>query len=225
MTCTWNPSDCAANFTLSNGNLTVTSNSATFGSVRSTQLWVGGVGVVASSYIRYHELTFSSASNCGIGISDNGELTSNYLGQTSHGCGYYANGAVRIQGLAPTTYATFTPPITVGMVTRFANQKAWWTINGTTFNNDIIANQNPITNVGGFDIGAFTAGGGVFGNTGTGFFNVFAAFGSFASGNSATANFGATPFVYASLFSSVVVIGGAAWDGSTGGSSQFMFAA
>lgn len=211
--CTWNTADAGSNLTFSPDLLTVTSTSSSGSCVRSTVSWVGGSGASNSSYIRYQELSFSNTGLCGMGISNQGEPTSDYLGGTSHGVGYYSNSHVAIQATDVVNYATFSAPITVGMVTRFANQKAWWTLDGVTFNDDVITNQNPIANIGGFDIGFYSAGGGVFGDSSS-WADVYAALGSLASGNSATANFGATPFVYNPLFGKVVSIGGLAWDGT-----------
>lgn len=229
MTCTWNPSDIGANITLSNGNLTWTSTSNAFTCGRSTQGWITGTGSggggVRSSNILYYEQNLTTVNFCGPGISNIGETVTLYCGQSSHGVAFYSNSHLTQSGAIQATWTTYTTPQRIGIVLRLFQAKIWWTLDGTTFNNDVIANQNPITNVGGYDLTAISTGGGVLGDPFNGFTTIYAAFGTLQSGNVGVANFGATPFTYAPLFASVVGIGGTAWDGSTGSTSQFMFAA
>ena len=195
MLCTFNPSDTGSAITLSNGDLTATSTSGN-GQSRGTVGYVGGTGAVAAINKLYWEMTFTTTGgHSGMGVSNTGEPNTDYLGETSHGCGYYSNGNVAIQGLTEATLASFSNGALVGMALDFNLQKAWWTLNGSTWNNDIITNQNPATGVGGFNIGSFGAGGGVFGSSGA-WFTVFPSFGSDTSGNVSTANFGGSALGY-----------------------------
>jgi hypothetical protein len=195
MLCTFNPSDTGSAITLSNADLTATSGSGD-GQSRGTVGYVGGSGSTAAINKLYWEMLFTTtAGQSGMGVSNTGEPNTDYLGETSHGCGYYSNGNVAIQDLAEATLASFSNGALVGMAIDFNLQKAWWTLNGSTWNNDIITNQNPATGVGGFDIGSFGAGGGVFGETDN-WYSVFPSFGSATSGNVSTANFGGSAFGY-----------------------------
>jgi hypothetical protein len=225
--CTWNPSDIGSGIALSNANLTWTSSSSSHVCGRSTLGWPAGSGSTPANITRYLEATFGTVSDASIGISNTGEPVTDYLGQTSHGTGYYNNGNVAIENLTAETLASYTAPITVGMVMRLfasGDGKLWVTLNGTSFNNDVLANQNPLTNTGGFDFSVYTAGGGILGTPGS-FSTVYAAFGSLSSGNVCTANFGATPFSYATLFGHLVQIGGLAWNGTGALTDQYFFAA
>lgn len=196
--CTIDPANVSANISVTNGNLTWTSTSGTNALGRGTLGYLAGTGVTNASYKLYFEMFADSALGggdfWGVGIDAGSDSVVGYLGQTSAGVGLYIAGSVATNNATAATYFTYTTSNTVGIAVDFFNQKVWWTKNGTTWNNDIIANQNPATNTGGFT--AFTSPG-VFGGGGNPYATVYPAFGSLTrTGNSGTFNGGATAFAF-----------------------------
>lgn len=197
--CTLDPSNVGANITLSNGNKTWASTSTANTLGRGTLGYLAGSGVTNASYKLYFEMFADSALGggnfWGVGIDAGTDSVANFLGGTSAGVGLYNAGNATTNNATGATYFTWTSSATIGVAVDFFHQKVWWTKDGVTWNNDIIANQNPVNNTGGF--GTFTAPG-VFGGSGNPYATVYPAFGTInRSANSGTFNGGQSAFTLA----------------------------
>jgi hypothetical protein len=228
VTVTWDPAAKGAALTLSGGNLTATANSSSDSLVRATLGYYAGSSFQSATRAPnklYLEVDVTASGFCCIGINNTAEPTADFVGQTDSGCGIQANGHVIITNINRQSLGVYSAPVTIGMIVRLDVGKLWWTYDGATFNNDTIANQNPINNTGGFQPSNFSSN--VFGENAVGgggfaWDTVFPAFSTrFSTANACTARFGATPFTYTALFAAIVGIGGTAWDGSGGASRVF----
>jgi hypothetical protein len=86
---TWNPSDKAAQITLSNGNMTALLSTSSFGSVKATT--GRGVGY-------YFELTYSVVTGGSIGIGNISANASSWMGADGNSLGYNTGGRCFING-------------------------------------------------------------------------------------------------------------------------------
>ena len=220
MTCTLDPARLPSTMTLSNGDLTWTSNDAAGAtSCFGTLGYLAGSGGTPLNLKPYFEGTITtlpggSTFGPGIGIANSNALDSQYLGQTGAGIGYYIkNGDVLIAASHVATYYTLAQGDTIGVAVDFVNQKVWYTKDGLTWNNDILANQNPATNTGGAPLtNQIFAPSGIYST-------VYPSFGDGdAVGTAVTANFGATPFVF------TLPSGFVPWGGASISATQGMFA-
>lgn len=175
---------------LTNGNLRAIATGGTiglYGTSRST------VGHATGRY--YCEATaeaiggsLGDAANS-LGVRNVAEDVTTFNGGSTNSLGYYGDGTVYYGGSILTTIAQFNSASSI--IGTFADLTAGkiWFYDGTQWNNDILANQNPATNTGGISLGA------IVGNT-TVYFTVEVD--AFPNPTSAwTVNFGATPYVYA----------------------------
>ena len=222
MSCIWAPA--GANITISGDGLTWTSTASSNQSGIGTVGYVGGIGLGPhSTYLLYYEATCNAVGGShgpGVGITSTLQSNTDFLGGgVGGGMGLYSSSYVLYLNAGDGTLFGFGASDVIGCFADFFNQKLWWTKNGTTFNNDILANQNPLTNTGGQVLTANAP----FGAAGS-YHTVVPGFGSFAAGDSMTANFGATPFHWSALFAAAVAAGWSAWA-PPGSPSQFMFAA
>lgn len=172
----WDPNKTAE--LLSNNNLTAT-------------LVVGGKGygvVGASTGKKYWEMRVdigdpntSILPGAGIGIPPYAAVD---LGNDSNeSIGWQGNGIIRRNSGNIATIQTFTTTDICCIALDIDNNKIWFRTNNGNWNNDILANQNPATNTGGFDTSALTP------------LPLYPAFGlNSAGGDQITANFGATPY-------------------------------
>jgi hypothetical protein len=190
-TCSWGV--VGSNITLSNSNNTWTSTSSSQTSGLGAYGLIAGTGATNSTYLRYFEVTVNSiaSDNSSVGISNqlqnvNVDILGNGSG-AAIGMGLGPNGATHYLNSSVGTLFTYTTGAIIGDAVDFPHQKQWWTKNGTTWNNDIIANQNPATNTGGQ---AFSGGGNTpFGTSNTGpYYTIYPAFGNNNSGDSMTFN-------------------------------------
>lgn len=145
---TWDPNAKAAGITLSGSNLVATAASGTNPGVFATR---------ALSGPSYWEITATAiASTMGVGVASrawndaNSTLPGNDANNNS--LGYLQDGTVRLNGATLATLATYA----VGNVVRVAinpqARLAWFAVGAGGWNNDVIANQNPVGNVGGINI-------------------------------------------------------------------------
>lgn len=199
-TCTIDPATKSANIALSGGNNTWTSTGAggSGDGAHGTRGYPAGNGIANSPFKYYAEFTVTAvgagANTFGVGIASAADPVSAYLGNSFNGVGFYNGNHVAQGNLTQTTLFTFTTADIIGMAVDFFNQKIWWTKNGTTWNNDVIGNQNPATNTGGFF--PSTIAHGPWGSAGSGYFIVYPAIGSLSSGNVGVFNGGLTSFTY-----------------------------
>lgn len=195
--CTLDPANVAANVTLSNGNLTWTTTSNALALGRGTIGYLGGTGSTNSSFKLYFEMkantVASAVDSWGVGIDAGSDPTNIAVGGSAIGVGLYDNRGVWTNSAVVINYNNFTNGATVGVAVDFFHQKIWWTVDGSTWNNDIIANQNPAANLGGFSTWTSPS---PFGTSGA-YNTVFPAFGSIStSGNIGTFNGGTSSFTY-----------------------------
>lgn len=120
----------------------------------------------------------------------------NSLGNDANSFGFRLDGSTFVAGTNEANWDGSNAPTQGGVVDiafDLINMKAWARFNGGNWNNDVIANQNPATNTGGYSIsgitGPFYAGGSAVG-----------------VGDTITANFGEQSFTYA------LPSGFTAWD-------------
>jgi hypothetical protein len=179
-TTTWNPSDKTAGMTLSGGNLTAT-GAGSGDCVRAI--------ASASSGKKYWEITAGSPAVGDViaGILNSSiSVVGNYVvGFGSETAGVYFNSQIRVNGA---NVGSITDGFSVNSVISIAldldNAKIWFRVDGSDWNNDVIANQNPATNTGGADISAVDL-------------PVHAAISIESNTTYMTANFGATAYAYA----------------------------
>lgn len=72
--------------------------------------------------------------------------------------GYDSGGTVRLNNATVATIMTYTSSDRIGVAVDRVNKKIWFRKNNGNWNNDVIANQNPVGNVGGIDISAILGG-------------------------------------------------------------------
>jgi len=144
---TWNPSDATASCSLSGGNLIATAGAGNQ-AARNT--------LYKSSGKWYYEALMTNASE-GSGDTGCGVASSAYtLGDNgSNGatdmCYWAQNSTVYCNG-ADTGLTSLADGDTVGIAIDIPNTHIWFRKNGGTWNNDILANQNPVGNVGGINL-------------------------------------------------------------------------
>lgn len=134
---TWNPSDKAANVSLSNSDLTAGSSSATFGSVRAT------LGRSSGKY--YFEVLCTTLGSTRTGIGDGTFSLSTYVGNSSKSAGFTI-GSNTNSGYTHTNSGTFA--LSNGDYLMFAvdmdADKAWVGKNNTwQLSGDPAAGTNP----------------------------------------------------------------------------------
>lgn len=174
----WNNSDKGPNVSLSGSPLLV----ATFGTssaeiVRATKSQSSG-----KYYFEYSATSIQTFTCCGFANATAG-LTS-FLGSDTNGLSWVPNGNVFINSI-PVGIGSFATGDTLGLAFDIGTQKFWGRVNGGNWNNDILANQNPASGVGG--VSTATMASGPYFPTG---------FDTNADGV-VTANFGATAFANA----------------------------
>jgi hypothetical protein len=139
-TITWDPAHIG-NLTLSNGNLTFTPNTNNFESVRGTASHLTGKFYFESA------VTFAGQTFVGIGNSSTVLLDAFPNPGT-----LWANAGTIFQngGNSGTTIQTFASGNILSIAADLDNSKLWFRTNGGNWNNDVLLNQNPATNTGGF---------------------------------------------------------------------------
>ena len=139
-----------------------------------------------------------SGQGYGVGIA-NSSFTfgnNNFLGVDTNSIGFYnGTGNVYFNGSPLTTLGIFTVGGTVGVAVDYSNGHIWWTIDGISWNNDILANQNPVGNIGGIAV--------------PGGASLFPAYDVLSNDRISqnTVDFGATTFTYATLYATLQAAG------------------
>jgi hypothetical protein len=135
---------------LSNNNLTATKSDSNWNSV----LTKNGLD---STGLHYYEASINVNSfgfTNGVGVTSSAQSVSNVIGNNNNGIAYYSDGTVRYNAGTLTSLATYTAGDIISVAVDFTNNKVWFRKNAAGWNNDILANQNPASNVGGYDISA-----------------------------------------------------------------------
>lgn len=119
---------------------------------------------IASGVKRYYEFTITTmpgaSNNAGTGWCTAAETfgDSAYLGEQNQGIGYYQDGNVYFNnggGGSPFALTTFVQGDVICWAVDAVNNKDWVRVNNGNWLNDVIANQNPATATGGFDLTGF----------------------------------------------------------------------
>ena len=150
---TIDPAKTNGHLVLSGGNLTATADSG----ITTNAAWYA-TNTFSSSNKPYWEALFSADatgfdgaafSNGTPGFADGAAPEG-----SNNGILFCTNGQVYIGATLVATLQNFNGslPKWAGLAYDGPHGKVWITVNGTTWNNDIIANQNPVLNVGGVDI-------------------------------------------------------------------------
>ena len=172
MAITWNPSDKSANITLSNGNLTATSTSTSWKSVRATDF--------KSSGKWYWEITITVAASTYniLGAGTSSATIDGYCGNDAYGYGYLGKDGNKFHSASSEVYgATFTLNDVIGVALDLDNGKIWFSKNGVWQDSgDPAAGTNE----------AYSGLSGSF----------YPMSSPYTSTNAATANFGCTAFSY-----------------------------
>ena len=123
---TWNPSDKHANIVLSNGDLTATSNAASWKSVRATEGKSSGkwyfevkMDVVAAGYYMI------------LGVGSPDANLSGFCGSDAYGWGYFGTDGKKIHSNVQVVYgAAFGVNDIIGVAVDIDAHKVWWSKNG-----------------------------------------------------------------------------------------------
>ncbi len=149
----FDPDNKHAALTLSNGNLTATATSGigSGAATRSTKSYLRG-----SRYCEFTAVAGTSG-NVVVGLlNGTPNLFSGFaLGYTNTGIGYCNDGTVYVNSVLLATISTWTTSDVVAMHFNPTMRKVWFRKNAGGWNNDTLANQNPDTGVGGYDVSAF----------------------------------------------------------------------
>jgi hypothetical protein len=187
---TWNPNDKETDIVLSNGNLTASVPGAEGGQavVRANKSNSIGKFHWEASVVNY--FSSGSSSTYGIGFANAAATLTNWLGSDTNSVGYYANGEYDFNGA---NYTTGLPNYTTGdviVVEVDMGMGQVWFAKGSGLWNGIAA-ANPATNVSGLPLSITTGPFFPAWKTGVG------AGGVTPTGETVTANFGASTFVRA----------------------------
>jgi hypothetical protein len=147
----WNPADKTSDITLSSGNSIATKGGvASNHGVRSTTSHNSG-----KIYVEFPTGGRFAGSNTGVGIATISANLTTIGASAVGGLLVFSSGGAYFNGSALTNVGNLTGGnIIVSLAIDFTNQKGWFRENGGNWNNDVIANQNPATNTGGFSIAA-----------------------------------------------------------------------
>lgn len=175
-TTTLNPSDKAANATLTNGNLTITSSSGISGarsiSSYSTGKFYAEFSIGASN---------ASAYSREIGIANSTASLTAAGGDANSAVLFMGDPLLYINSGSTTTGLTYTNNDLVSMAVDLTNNRIWYRLNGGNWNNNV--SNDPATNIGGVAIATPTR-------------PVFVVVKVATSGAALTANFGATAYSF-----------------------------
>jgi SPRY domain len=146
---TFDPYYKGAAATLSGSNLVATVSSGT-GSVRASNRVTGLI---------YFEMVVGAtlSGSCRIGCCNQSFVFTGLLGVDNNGCGYNSGGTVNINNATVATLAAYAAGNNIGVAIDPFDQKIWFRVNGGNWNNDVIANQNPVGAVGGISISALNS--------------------------------------------------------------------
>lgn len=145
MSTTFDPNN-KTNVTLSGGNLTATPSGG--GGVAST-------AGLSNRYIYFEIKPTTISGTVGIGLfafNGFGPPNNTTPGNGTDEAMLQSGGAFKINGSTIATIFTYANTDTIGVAVDTALRLIWFTKNGTTWNNDIIGNQNPVGAVGGLSL-------------------------------------------------------------------------
>jgi hypothetical protein len=149
-TTTFDSANKSANFALSGGNLVATSSGVA--SVAATRVMTG---------LTYFEMTATTLTGTlALGFVNRAYnmASGTILGTDNNGLGFKSSGAVVLNNATLATIFTYTGADVIGVAFNPQLRKVWFTKNGITWNNDIIANQDPANSIGGIDYSTIAQG-------------------------------------------------------------------
>jgi hypothetical protein len=149
---TWDPNNKAAGITLSGSNLVATAASGTNPGVFATRALSG------PSYWQVTATTIASTMSIGIANRSWNNANSLLVGNDANSLGWLNNGTVRQNNATLATIATYVQGDVVEVAVNPQARLFWGRVNGGNWNNDVIANQNPVGNVGGIDFSGMAFG-------------------------------------------------------------------
>lgn len=142
----WSTTNIAGALSLDSTDLIVSSSGS--GSVLSSR--------VLTSTLTYFEVAVQTFDGGGgaVGVATYGRVgnAGNIPGSDSNSVGYRNDGAVIINNAAVATLAPYTDGAVVGVAIDMQQLLIWFTLDGNTWNNDILANQNPAGSIGGISL-------------------------------------------------------------------------
>jgi hypothetical protein len=134
--------------TFSNGNLTVTNQATTTGLYALTD----GSGTKFYFEIVVNNSALPNTFDIAIGVTSTFFNSGGFLGHPTD-IGYFGNGTVNFNNTQIDSAAlSYGIGDNIGVAVDLANNKIWFRKNGGQWNHDILANQNPATNTGGYNI-------------------------------------------------------------------------
>lgn len=153
MATTWDTNAKSSSVALSGGSLIATVGSAS-GNVLATRALSGPT---------YFEVAVGSnlTGTASIGLANrayNFGSTAILLGSDANGCGYRSGGTVLINGTTIATIASYAANSVIGVAVNIVSQLIWFRVGTGNWNNDVIANQNPVGNVGGISLASMSLG-------------------------------------------------------------------
>jgi hypothetical protein len=151
MATTWDPNNKSSTETLSGGNLTATSTGV--GTVAATRVLTSPL-----SYFEAKPTTLAGTVAVGLVNRSYNMASGTILGTDANGVGFKSAGTVVINNATVATIFTYILTDTIGVAIDLSRQLIWFTKNGTTWNNDVIGNQNPVGAVGGISLATMTLG-------------------------------------------------------------------
>ncbi len=186
-TWTWDPANTNVNADLSGGNLTATADPGIAGSAAA----IYGTNSFSSLVKPYWEILCNYGGGTGfdgVGISNGvpGHASGNLPHDGNNGMVYFGNGLVYVNGTNIASFAGVSSGQFIGIAVDGPNDKIWF-YDGTHWNNDVLSNQNPASNVGGLGLAANSMNAGPYFPSADFYQTPFQAM---------TANFGATTFNY-----------------------------
>ena len=130
-----------ASVTLSGGNLVATVSAGT-GSVAGTNTISGPT---------YFEMVVGATltGSCRIGLANPLFTMTGLLGVDNNGIAYDSGGTVKLNNVTVATLAAFVAGNNIGVAVDPQNKLIWFRVGTGNWNNDVIANQNPVGAVGG----------------------------------------------------------------------------
>ena len=136
MATTWDPANHNAGITLTNGNLTATGSGGNQTGIAT--------GSITTAQRFYWEVTINAqGGSTGVGLGNSSFATASFLGGDGNSLCYFFSGSVFNGGSGIASIASFTTGAIIGVAYDFNAKLVWFTLNGTTWNNDVIGNQNP----------------------------------------------------------------------------------
>jgi len=150
LTTTWNPTDKASQLTLSNGNLTATSDNFFVTVARATTSKSTGKRAYSVTIVANGTATF-------LGFANGSAPLGGILGADPNAVGYRANtGEVKVNGVTLRTIEAMTAGDVADIVFDMANMLFWLRVSGRNWNAD--SSANPITGLGGISVASLTVG-------------------------------------------------------------------